>query len=70
MEWMEHLEQRKLVLKNYTYVLLSNSLVAITKMKIINKMNDDYFKNIKETFLNTNTRISLAGRCCSCRNIR
>ena len=25
MEWMNHLEQRELVLKNYTYVLLSNS---------------------------------------------
>ena len=60
MEWMKHLEQRELVLKNYTYVLLSNSLVAITNNENYNKMNDDYFKSIKETFLNTNTRISLA----------
>ena len=60
MEWMNHLEERALVLKNYTYVLLSNSLVAITNNENYNKMNHDYFKNIKETFLNTNTRISLA----------
>ena len=60
MEWMNHLEQRALVLKNYTYVLLSNSLVAITNKKNYNKMNHGYFKSIKETFLNTNTRISLA----------
>ena len=60
MEWMNHLEQRELVLKNYTYVLLSNSLVAITNNENYNKMNSDYFKSIKETFLNTNTRISLA----------
>ena len=60
MEWMKHLEQRELVLKNYTYVLLSNSLVAITNNENYNKMNDDYFRSIKETFLNTNTRISLA----------
>ena len=38
MEWMKHLEQRELVLKNYTYVLLSNSLVAITN-------NENYKKN-------------------------
>ena len=56
----DHLEQKDLVLKNYTYVLLSNSLVAITNNENYNKMNFDYFKSIKETFLNTNTRISLA----------
>ena len=60
MEWMEHLEQRELVLKNYTYVLLSNSLVAITNNENYNKMKHDSFRSIKETFLNTNTRISLA----------
>ena len=37
-EWMEHLEQRELILKDYTFILLSNSLVAITN-------NENYKKN-------------------------
>ena len=34
--------------------------MAITNNENYNKMNSDYFRSIKETFLNTNTRISLA----------
>ena len=55
----EALRTERLVLKNYL-CLLSNSLVAITNNKNYNKVNDGYFRSIKETFLNTNTRISLA----------
>ena len=59
-EWMEHLEERGLVLKDYRYTLLSNSLVAITSKENFNSKNKEYFKNLKKTFLNTETRISLA----------
>ena len=33
-EWMEHLEARGLVLKSYRFVLLGNSLVAVTRTKL------------------------------------
>ena len=58
-EWMEHLEQRELILKDYTFILLSNSLVAITNNENYKKRLS-IFKSVKNTFLNTNTRISLA----------
>ena len=40
-EWMEHLEARGLVLKSYRFVLLGNSLVAVTSNKnfLIKKKN-------------------------------
>ncbi len=60
MEWMRHLEMRELVLKDFTFVLLSNSLVAITNNKNLTLQSPDYFNDVKNTFLNTNTRISLA----------
>ena len=59
-EWMNHLENRELVLKDYTTVFLSNSLVAITNQDNFKKKSINYFTSIKKTFLNTNTRISLA----------
>ncbi len=59
-EWMTHLEQRELVLKDFTFILLSNSLVAITNKDNFDKKSIEYFKSVKNTFLNTNTRISLA----------
>ncbi len=59
-EWMEHLEARGLVLKSYRFVLLGNSLVAVTSNKNFLIKKKEYFKNIKNTFLNTETRISLA----------
>ena len=43
------------ILRSFYY----NSLVAITNGKNLNKHSPDYFNNVK-TFLNTNTRISLA----------
>ncbi len=60
MEWMRHLEKRELVLRDFTFILLSNSLVAITNDKNLNKHSPNYFNNVRKTFLNTNTRISLA----------
>ncbi len=60
MEWMRHLEMRELVLKDFTFVLLSNSLVAITNNKNLTQQSPDDFNDVKNTFLNTNTRISLA----------
>ena len=59
-EWMRHLESRDLVLKDYTTVFLSNSLVAITNLENFQNKSSDFFTSIKETILNTNTRISLA----------
>ena len=59
-EWMDHLEQRELILKDYTFILLSNSLVAITNNENYKKKGSQFFKSVKNTFLNTNTRISLA----------
>lgn len=59
-EWMEHLEARGLVLKSYRFVLLGNSLVAVTSNENFLTKKKAYFKNIKNTFLNTGTRISLA----------
>ena len=49
-EWMNHLEKRKLVLKDYTYVLLSNSLVAITNKENFQKMSPLHFKDVKKHF--------------------
>ena len=59
-EWMKHLEDRDLVLNKYRYTLLSNSLVAITSKENFHIKKKEYFNNIKNTFLNTKTRISLA----------
>ncbi len=59
-EWMDHLEQRELILKDYTFILLSNSLVAITNNENYKKKGSQFFKSVKNTFLNTKTRISLA----------
>ena len=59
-EWMKHLEDRDLVLNKYRYTLLSNSLVAITSNENFHIKKKEYFNNIKNTFLNTKTRISLA----------
>lgn len=59
-EWMQHLEERDLVLHDYRYTLLSNSLVAITGAENFKLKKKKYFSNIKKTFLNTKTRISLA----------
>ena len=59
-EWLKHLEQRDLVHSNYTFILLSNSLVAITNNDNLIKKGPNFFNSVKKTFLNTNTRISLA----------
>ena len=59
-EWMQHLEQRELVLSDYTITLLSNSLVAITNKKNFDEKEENFFNNLTNTFLNTKTRISLA----------
>ena len=57
---MEHLEEKELVLEKYRYILLSNSLVAVTSYEHFNLKKKKYFNNVKKTFLETKTRISLA----------
>ena len=59
-QWMEHLEKRGLVLEKYRYILLGNSLVAVTNYDHFNLRKKQYFNDVKKTFLETNTRISLA----------
>ena len=59
-QWMEHLEEKELVLEKYRYILLSNSLVAVTSYEHFNLKKKKYFNNVKKTFLETKTRISLA----------
>ena len=59
-QWMEHLEKRGLVLEKYRYILLRNSLVAVTNYEHFNSKEKKYFNNVKKTFLETKTRISLA----------
>ena len=58
-EWMDYLERKKKILKEYRRNYLYNSLVVIT-----NKENNiKKIKNVKElekTFLNSKTKISLA----------
>ena len=60
MEWMQYLNERKLVLDKYIYTLLSNSLVAVTSNENFRIKKKEYFSDIRSTFLNTKTRISLA----------
>ena len=60
MEWMQYLNVRKLVLDKYIYTLLSNSLVAVTSNENFRIKKKEYFSDIRSTFLNTKTRISLA----------
>ena len=52
--------KRGLVLSDYRYTLLTNSLVAVTSKENFNSKNKEHFKDVKKTFLNTKTRISLA----------
>tara|TARA_S200000501_G_scaffold376145_1_gene430168 strand:+ start:890 stop:1678 length:789 start_codon:yes stop_codon:yes gene_type:complete len=59
-EWIKYLEDRLLVLNNYRYTLLSNSLVAITNKKNTSADAINSLKDIKNIFLNSGSRISLA----------
>ena len=60
MQWMQYLNERKLVLDKYIYTLLGNSLVAVTSNENFRIKKKEYFSDIRSTFLNTKTRISLA----------
>ena len=58
-EWMDYLERKKIILKEFRRNYLYNSLVVITN----NKNNVNEFINVKElenAFLNSKTKVSLA----------
>lgn len=57
-EWMDFLEAKGLIIKNYRRNYLSNSLVVITSKN--NYLKKKPFANIEDTIKSSSTRISLA----------